>query len=152
MTDDQLLDLTLTEAADRVARRKVSPVELVQAALQRTERIAETNAFISVLAEEALTVAKASEAMINAGHRLGPLHGVPVVLKDNIDVSDQLTTAGSKVLADRRPVGDATVAAKLRSAGAILLGKTNMHEFAWGATSANPQYGFVKNPWDTSRM
>lgn len=152
MSDGQLLDLTLTEAADYVAERKASRVELVQVALEQVERIADTNAFISVQAEESLTVAKAAETMIAAGHRLGPLHGVPIVLKDNIDVQGQVTTAGSKVLDDRRAATDSTVAAKLRSAGAILLGKTNMHEFAWGGTSANPHYGFVKNPWDTTRM
>jgi aspartyl-tRNA(Asn)/glutamyl-tRNA(Gln) amidotransferase subunit A len=149
---DDLLDRTLTEAADLVAAGEVSPVELVERSLRRIEQIAGTNAFISVDADDALAVARASEAMISAGHRIGPLHGVPVALKDNVAVRDKPTTAGSAILADHRPVEDATVTRRLRSAGAIIVGKTNMHEFAWGGTSANPHYGFVTNPWDTDRM
>jgi aspartyl-tRNA(Asn)/glutamyl-tRNA(Gln) amidotransferase subunit A len=90
--------------------------------------------------------------MLLAGHRLGPLHGVPVALKDNIGLAGQITTAGSKVLADWRPTDDATVATRLKGAGAVIIGKTNMHEFAWGGTSANPHYGFVRNPWNTDRF
>jgi aspartyl-tRNA(Asn)/glutamyl-tRNA(Gln) amidotransferase subunit A len=152
VSDDELLDRSLTETAELVAARQVSPVELVEAALRRIERISDTNAYISVFADDALEVAKASETMIAAGHRLGPLHGVPVALKDNIAVRGQVTTAGSKILAQYRPDADATVTRRLRSAGAILIGKTNLHEFAWGGTSANPHYGFVTNPWDTTRM
>lgn len=152
MSDHELLEHSLTETAELVATRQVSPVELVQASLRRIQSIVNTNAYISVLADEALEVAKASETMIAAGHRLGPLHGVPVALKDNIGVQGQPTTAGSKILEHHRPAADATVTRRLRSAGAILIGKTNMHEFAWGGTSANPHYGFVTNPWDTSRM
>ncbi|QJY45711.1 amidase [Pseudonocardia broussonetiae] len=152
MSDDDMLDRSLTATAALVADRQVSPVELVEAALRRIELIDETNAYISVLADDALAVARASETMIAAGHRLGPLHGVPVALKDNIDVRDRPSTAGAKILADHRPAADATVVKRLRAAGAILVGKTNMHEFAWGGTSANPHYGSVTNPWDTTRM
>ncbi|WP_103383823.1 amidase [Pseudonocardia dioxanivorans] len=152
MSDDELLDRSLTETAALVADRRVSPVELVEAALRRIESIEQTNAYISVFADDALAVARASETMIAAGHRLGPLHGVPIALKDNISVRGRRTTAGSKVLADHHPEADATVTERLRSAGAIIIGKTNLHEFAWGGTSANPHYGFVTNPWDTSRM
>jgi aspartyl-tRNA(Asn)/glutamyl-tRNA(Gln) amidotransferase subunit A len=147
-----LLDLSLTEAARQVARREVSPVELVDACLSRIEAVDdELHAYIAVYSE-AREVAEAAETMIRAGHRLGPLHGVPVALKDNIGLAGQVTTAGSKVLADWRPTEDATVAARLKGAGAILIGKTNMHEFAWGGTSANPHYGFVRNPWNTDRF
>jgi aspartyl-tRNA(Asn)/glutamyl-tRNA(Gln) amidotransferase subunit A len=152
MSDHDLLDRTLTASAELIARREVSPVELMDATLRRIEVIGGTHAFISVFADQAREVARASEAMIAAGHRLGPLHGVPIALKDNIDVAGQLTTAGSKIRADHRPDADASVVRRLRAAGAIVVGKTNMHEFAWGGTSANPHYGFVTNPWDTSRM
>jgi aspartyl-tRNA(Asn)/glutamyl-tRNA(Gln) amidotransferase subunit A len=152
VSDDELLERTLIEVADLVANREVSPVELVEATLRRIDRIADTHAYISVFADDALLVAKASEMMIAAGHRLGPLHGVPVALKDNIDMRDRVTTAGSKILADHRPAADATVVRRLRAAGAIIVGKTNLHEFAWGGTTANPHYGFATNPWDTSRM
>lgn len=147
-----LLEACLTKTADRIAAGEVSPVELVEASLRRIEQISDTHAFISVDAEDTLAVARASEAMIAAGHRLGPLHGVPVALKDNIGVRGKPTTAGSAILAAHRPAEDATVTRRLRSAGAIIVGKTNMHEFAWGGTSANPHYGFVTNPWDPSRM
>lgn len=147
-----VLEAGLSETADRVAAGEVSPVELVEASLRRIERISDTHAFISVDAEDALAVARASEAMIVAGHRIGPLHGVPVALKDNIGVRGKPTTAGSAILASHRPAEDATVTRRLRSAGAIIVGKTNMHEFAWGGTSANPHYGSVTNPWDPSRM
>lgn len=152
MTDSELLDRTLTESAELIATRELSPVALVEATLRRIEAIGETHAYISVYGEQALEVARASEMMIATGHRLGPLHGVPIALKDNIDVRGEITTAGSKILAEHRPDADAAVVRRLRAAGAIIVGKTNMHEFAWGGTSANPHYGFVTNPWDTTRM
>ncbi|MEJ2865546.1 amidase [Actinomycetospora flava] len=148
----ELLDRTLTDSADLVAARELSPVALMEATLERIAAIEGTHAYISVAGEQALEVARASKTMIDAGHRIGPLHGLPIALKDNIDVAGEVTTAGSRVLADHRPAADATVVRRLRAAGAIVVGKTNMHEFAWGGTSANPHYGFVTNPWDTSRM
>jgi aspartyl-tRNA(Asn)/glutamyl-tRNA(Gln) amidotransferase subunit A len=148
-----VLDLTLTQAATFVERREVSPVELVDECLAR---IARTNdvlcAYITVFEEEAREVARAAETMIAAGHRLGPLHGVPIALKDNIALRGHRTTAGSKILADWVPDQDATVSARLKGAGAVVIGKTNMHEFAWGGTTANPHYGFCRNPWDTERF
>ena len=149
---EDLLDLSLTGAARLVASREVSPVELVDACLARIEAVDDKlHAYIRVH-EEAREVARAAETMLLAGHRLGPLHGVPVALKDNIGLAGQITTAGSKVLADWRPTDDATVATRLKGAGAVIIGKTNMHEFAWGGTSANPHYGFVCNPWNTDRF
>ncbi len=149
---DPLLQLSLSEVARLVAKREISPVELVDAALSRIEAVDPTlHAFISVY-EQAREVAKAAEIMMAAGHDLGPLHGVPLALKDNIALKGLRTTAGSKVLADWLPDADATVAARLRSAGAIMLGKLNMHEFAWGGTSDNPHYGAVRNPWNPERF
>lgn len=149
----ELSALTLAEAARLVKTREVSPVELVDACLARIEAVnGRLSAFISVFEREARQVAEAAEIMTRAGHDLGPLHGIPVALKDNVAVRGMLTTAGSKVLADWVPDRDATVAARLRQAGAILIGKTNMHEFAWGGTSDNPHYGTVRNPWNTDRF
>lgn len=151
-THDDLAEITLAEASEAVASREVSPVDLVEACLRRIEKIESLHAYISVYADESLQVARAAEAMIAAGHRLGPLHGVPIALKDNIAVSGRLTTAGSKILADWKPDADATVTSRLRGAGAVILGKTNMHEFAWGGTSANPHFGAVRNPWNPERF
>ncbi len=151
MTD--LHELTISEAASLIERREVSPLELTRAVLDRIEAVDDkVNAYITVLKEEALQAAKAAEGMIAAGYYLGPLHGIPVALKDQIYVRGVRSTAGSKVLADFVPEEDATVAARLKRAGAILIGKTNQHEFAWGGTSDNPHYGPVRNPWDLSRF
>src|SRR4051794_31063886 len=148
-----LLDLTLVDAAAAVARRDIASVELVDACLERIGAVDDRlQAFIAVHGESARQVAAAADAMIAAGHRLGPLHGVPIGIKDNIVVAGQPTTAGSKILRDWVPDEDATVAARLKSQGAIVIGKTNLHEFAWGGTSANPHYGFVRNPWDPERF
>lgn len=147
-----LLELSLAEASRLVMRKEISPVELVDAALHRIQEVDPTlKAYISVY-EQARDVAKAAEIMAAAGHQLGPLHGIPIALKDNIALKGLRTTAGSKVLADWIPDADATVAARLRSAGAIFIGKLNMHEFAWGGTSDNPHYGAVRNPWNPERF
>lgn len=148
-----IVELGLAEAAELVKKKEVSPVELVQSSLQRIDQVDERlAAYISVFNEQALAVAKASEAMLMAGHDLGQLHGIPIALKDNIAVKGTRTTAGSKILGDWLPDHDATVTQRLRNSGAIILGKCNMHEFAWGGTSHNPHYGAVRNPWDTSRF
>ncbi|MGH3441447.1 MAG: amidase, partial [Nitriliruptorales bacterium] len=152
-TNDELRELTLTEAARRVAGKDVSPVELVDACLERIDQVDDRlRAFITVYAEQAREVAGASAQLVAAGHRLGPLHGVPLGLKDNIGLAGLRTTAGSKVLDDWLPAVDATVASRLKGAGAIMLGKTNMHEFAWGGTSDNPHHGTVRNPWNPDRF
>jgi len=149
----ELLDLSLTAVTRLIKRRDVSPVEVVDATLAR---IASVNpmlcAYISVFEEQARQVARAAEMLIMAGHDLGPLHGVPIALKDNVATKGQRTTAGSKILADWLPAHDATVVSRLRRAGAVFVGKLNMHEFAWGGTSDNPHYGAVRNPWNTDRF
>lgn len=152
-TNESLARLSLAEAARLVEEKEVSPVDLVESSLERIAAVDERlNAYIAVYEDEARQVAKACETMIVAGHKLGPLHGIPVGIKDNIGLKGLRTTAGSKVLADWIPEEDATVAARLKGAGAVVIGKTNMHEFAWGGTSANPHYGFVRNPWNTDRF
>jgi aspartyl-tRNA(Asn)/glutamyl-tRNA(Gln) amidotransferase subunit A len=148
-----LHQLTLLEAAQMVEKRQVSPVELTDAVLKQIERAEpKINAFITVLGEQARAVAAAQEAMIAAGYYLGPLHGIPIALKDNLYTKGVRSTAGSKVLAEFVPDEDATVTARLRAAGAIFIGKTNMHEFAWGGTTDNPHYGPTRNPWNPERF
>src|SRR5207247_697885 len=149
MAQGNLLDLTIIEAAAQLERRRLSPVELTEAMLQRIGNVdKQIRAYITVCDEQAREVAGATERMIRAGYYLGPLHGIPVALKDNIYTRGVRTTAGSKILADFIPTEDATVAARLKRAGAIIVGKTNMHEFAWGGTTDNPHYGTCRNPWN----
>ena len=149
----ELVRLTLSEAARLVKAREVSPVELVDASLERIAAVdPQLAAFILVFEKEARQVAKAAEMMVMAGHDLGPLHGIPIALKDNVALRGFPTTAGSKILADWIPDQDATVATRLRQAGAVFVGKLNMHEFAWGGTSDNPHYGTVRNPWNVDRF
>ena len=139
--------------ATRVARKEISPVDLVRAALGRIERYdGKTKAFITVCAEQALEAARSAEAEIAAGRYRGPLHGIPISLKDLISTQGIRTTAGSKILANWIPQADATIVKKFKDAGAIILGKTNLHEFAYGPTGVNPHYGTAQNPWDPNRI
>ena len=139
----ELLELTLVDAAAAVARREIASVELVDACLARIGALDDRlRAFIAVHGESARQVAAAAEAMIAAGHRLGPLHGVPIAIKDNIAVAgrrDHGRQQDPRRLRSR--THDATVAGRACRPGAIIVGKTNLHEFAWGGTSANPHYG-----------
>ena len=146
---DDLTKLSVAEAGRRIAARQLSPVELTRAYLERIESIdRRINSFITVTADRALEQARALEAEIGRGQNRGPLHGIPIGLKDNIDTAGILTTAASAVYADRIPTEDAECVRKLRDAGAVFLGKLNMHEFAYGGTSAVTHYGPVHNPWD----
>ena len=126
--------LSLKEASERIHTRKVSPVELTEACLARIKTFGpKTNAFISVMRDQALKQAKALEQEQMAGRFRGPLHGIPIALKDNIDAAGVRTTAGSKTLEGNFATEDAEVTARLRAAGAIFVGKANMHIFAGGA-------------------
>lgn len=148
-----LLDQTIAEAAPRIARGEVSPVDLTETALARIAAIDPgLKAYITVCDEAAREVARGAEQMIRGGNYLGPLHGIPIAIKDNLYTRGVRTTAGSRILADFVPDEDATVAARLKQAGAILLGKTNMHEFAWGGTTDNPHWGTCRNPWNPERF
>jgi len=140
--------LSLAEAAQLVRHRKVSPVELTQACLDRIERLNPSlNAFITVTAEAALASARSAEAEISRDGWKGPLHGIPIALKDLLDTAGVRTTAGSALFKERIPQQDAEVVRRLKAAGAVLLGKLNMHEFAFGASSAFSHFGPVHNPW-----
>jgi aspartyl-tRNA(Asn)/glutamyl-tRNA(Gln) amidotransferase subunit A len=148
-----VLNMTISEAAAQVERRTLSPVELTDAMVHRIAAVDKAlNAYITVCGEEARAVAQAAEKMIGAGYHLGPLHGIPVAIKDNIYTRGVRTTAGSKILADFVPAEDATVTTRLKRAGAVIIGKTNLHEFAWGGTTDNPHYGTCRNPWNPERF
>jgi aspartyl-tRNA(Asn)/glutamyl-tRNA(Gln) amidotransferase subunit A len=136
-----------------VHARKISPVELLEASLERIEALnPKLNAFITVAAEHARDAAHKADCEIQRKQYRGALHGIPVALKDNIETKGLRTTAGSKILADYVPADDAAVVRALRRAGAIIVGKTNLHEFAYGITNENPHYGPARNPWDTDRI
>ena len=140
----------IAEIAPLVRRGEISPVDLVRGCLERIESRPELNAFITVLAETALVEAAAAEREIADGHYQGPLHGIPVSVKDLVDVAGTPTTSGSAV-PPRRPRHDAPLVRRLRHAGAILIGKTNLPEFAFGTTGDETAFGAIRNPLDTSR-
>jgi aspartyl-tRNA(Asn)/glutamyl-tRNA(Gln) amidotransferase subunit A len=149
---EDLTRLSIEAASRRIAAGELSPVDLTRAYLERIERVdRRINAYITVLGEQALMQARALEAELSAGRNRGPLHGIPLALKDNIDTAGILTTAASAVYAQRVPSEDAHCVERLRAAGAVFLGKLNMHEFAYGGTSAVTHYGPVRNPWDLKR-
>jgi aspartyl-tRNA(Asn)/glutamyl-tRNA(Gln) amidotransferase subunit A len=159
MTDHDLAFASIEEVARLYRKRKLSPVELTKLMLARIDQLnPKLNAYITVTAELAVAQAKKAEAELFAprgrkGRRdRGPLHGIPISLKDNIYTKGIRTTAGSKILKDFIPQHDAAVWTKLQEAGAILLGKTNLHEFAYGVTTNNPHYGPTRNPWDLARI
>ena len=145
---DELAYAPIAELAPRLAARELSPVELTEAVLARIERLEpRLNAFIQVTAEPARHAARAAEAAIMAGHHLGPLHGIPIAIKDLYATKGIATTYGSPLFAEWVPDFDAAAVERLKRAGAVLVGKTNLHELAYGTTSANAHYGPVNNPW-----
>ena len=153
MSNLDLLSKTISEVAPQIRARALSPVELVTAALEHIEKMrTPINSFITVLADEALEAARKAEEEIAQGSYRGPLHGIPFAVKDNITTKGIRTTVGSKILADWVPDEDATVVTKMREAGAILMGKENLCEFASGPTGYNPHYGNNHNPWDLDRI
>jgi aspartyl-tRNA(Asn)/glutamyl-tRNA(Gln) amidotransferase subunit A len=145
----ELFFTPMTELARLIATKAVSPVEVVRAHLDRIAALdGGLRAYLTVCADAALEAARRAEATLVAGEPVGPLHGVPYGLKDLYDTAGVPTTGGSKIFATRVPAADATVARRLAQAGAILLGKLNMVEFAYGPEGLNPHYGHARNPWD----
>jgi len=141
--------LTLSEASQLVHAKKISPVELTRACLGRIEQLnPKLNVFITVTADSALAEARAAEGEIHRGHWKGPLHGIPLALKDLLDTAAVRTTAASGLFKDRVPTEDAEVVRRLKAAGAVLLGKLNLHEFAYGGSSVISYFGPVRNPWE----
>ncbi len=153
MKHQELTSLTITQAAEAIRQKVLSPVDLVHAELERIQKVdKKLNSFLTLLADESLEEARKAEKMISAGRYIGPLHGIPIGLKDLYYTKGVLTTAGSRVMEDFVPMEDATVVRKLRSAGAIIMGKLNMDEFARGGTNENPHFGVCRNPWNLDRV
>ncbi|HEX9256455.1 MAG TPA: amidase [Candidatus Angelobacter sp.] len=145
--------LDLGAASRAVQKKEVSPVELTSACLERIERLnPKLNAFITVTGDAALEEARKAEAEIARGEWKGPLHGIPLAVKDLIETAGVRTTAASAVLKDNVPAADAEVIRRLKSAGAILLGKLNLHEFAYGGSGIIGHFGPARNPWNTANI
>src|SRR6266568_336883 len=143
---------SLCQMAAKLRDRAISPVDLVEAHLRQIEQLdPKLNAFVIVRAEQARDEARLAEAAIQRGDRLGPLHGVPVTVKDSFDLADYPTLCGSKFRIGHRAAQDATAVARLRAAGAIVLGKTNCPEFLWNYETDNYTTGRTNNPWDLER-
>jgi aspartyl-tRNA(Asn)/glutamyl-tRNA(Gln) amidotransferase subunit A len=150
---EALLALDLVAAARAVAVGDVDPVELTELYLERIDRIDQgIGAYLTVTAERALEQAHRARADVAAGRPLGPLHGVPVGVKDLFDTAGIRTTYGSALYRDHVPQRDATVVTRLRAAGAVVLGKHATHELAWGGTTTNPHFGPTRNPHDPTRI
>ncbi|HEX2277608.1 MAG TPA: amidase [Candidatus Tectomicrobia bacterium] len=153
MEASELCYLSLRSLGTLMQRRELSPVEATETVLDRVEKFdRQLNSFITPLRDQAMAQARAAEREILDGHYRGPLHGVPIAAKDLYYTKGIRTTAGSKILSDFIPTYDATVIARLQDAGAILIGKLNMHEFARGATNSSSLIGGCYNPWDTLRV
>jgi len=144
---------TILQLAELFRKRSASPVELTKKCLDRIAQLnPRLNAFITVTAESAMAQARQAEAEIFRGDWRGPLHGIPIGLKDIIDTAGVKTTAASEIFKDRVPAEDAEVVKRLKTAGAVILGKQNLHEFAYGGSSIVSYYGEVRNPWNTAHI
>jgi len=159
MSKHDLAFLSVSELARLFRTRKLSPVELTKHFLDRIDSLnPEVNAYVTVTADLALVQARQAEAELcsargkKSRRDRGLLHGIPISLKDNIHTAGTRTTAGAKFLSEFVPEKDAHIVSRLKGAGAIIVGKTNLHEFAYGVTTNNPHYGATRNPWDTGRI
>ena len=151
MDNDEIVFLSATELGRRISRKEISPVEATEAYLRRIEKVEpRLNAFVTVTADHAMESARKAETEIAAGTHRGPLHGVPVAVKDQIHTAGIFTTSGSKFGADFIPTEDATAIRRLKRAGAVMIGKTNMAELAFGGPTSSA-FGATRNPWDLSR-
>jgi aspartyl-tRNA(Asn)/glutamyl-tRNA(Gln) amidotransferase subunit A len=149
MDEYQLLNLTITQAVRLIKDKQITPLELMEATMARIERLnPQINAYLHVMRDGAVKQARQATEAIRRGEDWGPLHGIPLAVKDLIDVAGEPTTAGSEFLRHNVAAEDAAVITQLRAAGAIIVGKTNLHEYAVGATNVNPHYGSALNPWN----
>ena len=150
---EERIGLSLTEISHRIQTREVSATHALEDVLEHVSHVDDTiNAFVTVLRDQALQESEAADHLLQTGRELGLLHGVPVSVKDIFTTKGIRTTAGSKILSDWVPDEDATVVQKLRQAGAVIIGKTNLHQFAFGVTTENPHHGDTRNPWDRERV
>jgi aspartyl-tRNA(Asn)/glutamyl-tRNA(Gln) amidotransferase subunit A len=150
---NSILDFDLTTLSNAYKEKRVSPVEVLQLTLEKIKELDDRyHAYITVCYENALEEARKAEKEINDGRIKSPLHGVPIALKDLFYTKNVKTTMGSGAYKDFVPDYDATVVSKLKQAGAILIGKTNTHEFAYGPTGDYSYFGPIRNPYDVSKM
>lgn len=148
-----MTEINIAETSDLLRRKEISPVDLTTSCLARIEQLNPTiNAFITVMHDSALAQAREAEEEIRTGKWRGPLHGIPIGLKDLIDTAGVKTTCGSALFKDRIPTEDAEIVRRLKNTGAVLIGKQNMQEFAYGGTSTSSYFGPVHNPWDVDRI
>lgn len=148
-----LEELTIAETSRRIRKKEISPVELTRLYLERIEALNPSlNAYLTLMNDRALATAKTAEREIRRGKYRGRLHGIPFSIKDNLAIKGVRTTAGSKILSEWVPDFDATVVKRLTESGAVILGKTQMHEWARGSHGINPFYGTTHNPWDLKRV
>ncbi len=152
MADIDLIDLTVARASRLIHAGELSPVDLTEAYLERIERLdSKVGAYITVTAERARADARRAAEELATGHDRGPLHGIPIGLKDNFDTASVRTTGGANLWANRVPEKDSAVARRLREAGTVLLGKLNLPELAASHKTNNPHFGTTRNPWDLAR-
>jgi aspartyl-tRNA(Asn)/glutamyl-tRNA(Gln) amidotransferase subunit A len=153
MTKLEVKLASITSLSELIAKKEISPVEVINAFLERIEAVQKKiNIFITVLEREARRAAQQAEDEIVKGHYRGPLHGIPLAAKDLFFTAGVKTTCGTRILADFVPEENGTVISRLIEAGAILVGKTNMHEFAFGTTNLNNHYGHARNPWNSDHI
>ena len=152
MTADEMIALCAVEAVAAMRGGRITALAYADALLARCADGADLNAFITLDPDAVRAAARAADARQQAGDALGPLHGLPIPIKDSVNTADLPTTAGTAALRMFYPAADATIVARLRAAGAIVLGKTNLHELSFGWTSSNMAYGPVRNPWDRTRI
>ncbi len=149
----EICRLSIKELSTHIRSREVSSLEVVKAVLERIEAVnPKINAYIIVLGEKSVAAAEKADQEIATGKYRGPLHGVPIAVKDIMAAQGEVTSAGSKILAGNVTEYDATAVQRLRQAGAILIGKNNLHEFAYGPTSEESHFGPCRNPWNTEMV
>jgi aspartyl-tRNA(Asn)/glutamyl-tRNA(Gln) amidotransferase subunit A len=153
MKSAELCFLTIKQLSHLIQKKEVSPVELTNSFLERINRLdGKINAYITLLESKSIKTSQKAEKAILSGDYLGPLHGIPISIKDAIITKGIRTTVGSKILSDFIPEEDSTAVKRLKQAGAIIIGKTNLDEFAYSLTTENPYYGTTRNPWDIERI
>jgi len=151
--NNELAKKSIKELIPLLTKKIISPVDLTKSVIyQIKEKNHKLNAYINIYEEEAIIAAKSVEDEIVKGHYKGDLHGIPMAIKDNFYIKDKRITIGSKIHKDFRPQYDSAVVKKMKNSGAILIGTTNMHEYAWGVTTDNPHHGTCRNPWDTEKI
>jgi len=151
----ELCQLSIKDLIEKIESRKLTCSELIDQYLERIHYLQkqyQLNAFITLLEKQSLEEAKLCDEELQKGQKRGALHGIPIAIKDNLEMAHVRTTAGTAILAENSPTEDATVIQKLKQAGAIIIGKTNMHELAFGITNKNPHYGDAKNPYDLNKI